>query len=148
MSFEQDSKGREDDAQVEVALRHFRQSVQSWSEQEFSRPRSAHSTKRGMAWWVVQHTGAAWALAVVVAVGGVSVPVGVHFHNEAVRMEAQRAADAAAKAKQEQLAKIQQQQAYTIDDEALLKDVDSDIAQGTPDAMEPLASLMSDSATK
>jgi hypothetical protein len=35
-----------------------------------------------------------------------------------------------------------------MDDEAFLKDVDSDIAQDAPDAMEPLASLMNESSPK
>lgn len=132
-----------EDPQVEMALRNFRQSVRGWSEQEFSRPRLP--VRRGAAWWLVQHMGAVWALAVVLAVTGVSVPVGIHFHNEQVLTEAKKAA--AEHVKQEQQAELRQQEA-TIDDEALLKEVDGDIAQGTPDAMEPLASLMSDSAGK
>jgi hypothetical protein len=146
-TYKKDLKAREEDPQVEMALRNFRESVRGWSEQEFARPRVVQPSRRGMAWWFVRHTGAAWALAVVVAVSGVSVPVGVHFHNEQLRIEAQRVSDAVEQAKQQHLAEVQRQ-ADTIDDEALLKDVDSDIAQGTPDAMEPLASLMSDSATK
>jgi len=142
-----DFRAHEEDAQVEMALRNFRESVRGWSEQEFAHPRAIQVSRHGVAWWVVQHIGAAWALAVVLAVSGVSVPVGVHLHNQQAQMEAKKAADAAERAKQERLAEVQRQ-AYTIDDEALLKDVDSDIAQGTPDAMEPLASLMSDSAAK
>ena len=150
MSEEKDLKLREsgsevEDPQVEMALRNFRQSVRGWSDQEFGRARVP--VRRGAAWWLVRHMGAAWALAVVLAVAGVSVPVGVHFHHQQVLAEAKNAADALEQAQQKRMAE-QQLQAANIDDEALLKEVDGDIAQGTPDAMEPLASLMSDSAAK
>lgn len=150
MSLEKDLKSRDagpevEDPQVEMALRNFRQSVRGWSDQEFGRARVP--VRRGAAWWLVQHMGAAWALAVVLAVTGVSVPVGVHLHHQQVLAEAKKAADALEQEKQKRLAE-QQLAAANIDDEALLKEVDGDIAQETPDAMEPLASLMSDAAAK
>jgi len=134
-----------EDSQVETALKNFRQSVRGWSEQEFGRPRVP--ARRGAAWWLVRHAGAAWALAVVMAVTGVSFPVATYFRNQHSLMEAKKAADAAERANQERLAELQRE-AATIDDEALLKEVDGDIAQETPDAMEPLASLMTESAAK
>ena len=57
---------------------------------------------------------------------------------------AHRAAEAA---QEKQLAETARQAAYGMSDDELLAHVDNDIAQGAPDAMEPLASLMSESAT-
>jgi hypothetical protein len=51
-------------------------------------------------------------------------------------------------AKQQKLAAEEVERAKAaayIDDEELLSHVDSDIAQATPDAMEPLASMMTQS---
>ncbi len=136
-----------EDAQVEAALRNFRESVQAWSERETARPYAPQPRRRGVTWWMVQHTGAAWALAVVLVVAGISVPEGVHLRHEEQRVEAQKALDAAARVEQQRLAEAQVR-TRTLNDEEFLKDVDSDIAQGTPDAMEPLASLMGDSAAR
>ncbi len=134
-----------EDAQVEMALRNFRESIRGWSEQEYARPRVLQPGRHGVTWWVARHVGIAWALAAVLAVTATSVPVSVHLHHEHVVMEAKKAADRVAdQAAQDRLAEVRLQSS-TMDDEELLKHVDSDIAQDTPDAMEPLASLMGDS---
>ncbi len=137
-----------EDSEVEMALRNFRQSVRGWSEVEFARPQTVQPARRGVSWWLVRHMGAAWALAGVLVVAGVSVPVGLHFEHEHSAMEARKAAEAAAEKKEQARIAELQQRAHTLDDEAFLKDVDSDIAQDAPDAMEPLASLMNESSTK
>ena len=77
----------------------------------------------------------------VVSVG---VPVSVH-HERQVVADRQAALDRE-RAMQAEAAK--QQAAPAMSDDELLSHVDSDIAQAAPDAMEPLASLMSETAAK
>ena len=135
-------KFEQEDPQVEAALRQFRQSVHAWSEQEFSRPRAV--APRPATWLARWHKPLVVALGCVVVVAGLSVPVGVH-HQHAVAaqqqaqiLEQQRKADEAAR----QLALSK------VDDDQLLADVDEDIAQATPAALEPMASLMRETKTK
>lgn len=134
MSFENE------DRDVQAALKNFRASVHAWSEQEMERPRQIQSTRasRWMRLMAVPMLG--WGLAGVLIVAGVTVPVSVHHERQveatrraAIQDQQRQAAEAAARLAQN-----------SIDDEELLKHVDSDIAQAAPDAMEPLASLMSD----
>jgi hypothetical protein len=135
-----------EDVELTTALRHFRESVHDWSDREFSRMRASQAShaiaQRG--WWARMHVPVlGWALGCAVAIGGVSVPVALHQR---------RAAEAHLRDEQNRLKQIQEEEklaaANTMSDEDLLSHVDSDIAQATPDAMEPLASLMRDSATK
>jgi hypothetical protein len=81
-----------------------------------------------------------WGMAGVLAAAVVTVPVSVHHERQVAAI---RQAEI-----QEQQRKVAEQSARvaaaSINDEELLKHVDSDIAQSTPDAMEPLASLMGD----
>jgi hypothetical protein len=132
-----------EDVELTTALRHFRESVHDWSDREFSRMRTNQTAvQRG--WWARMHVPVlGWALGCAVAIGGVSVPVALHQR---------RAAEAHLRDEQNRLKQMQEEEklaaASTMSDEDLLSHVDSDIAQATPDAMEPLASLMRDSATK
>ena len=130
----------ENGPEVQQALQHFRESVHAWSAAEYGRSRAPVrlGSFLGMRIPVLS-----WTAAAAIAIAGVSVPV-VHRiqvdqqKHEAYVRDQQRIADEAAA----------KQRAYAMDDEDLLKHVDSDIAQGTPDAMEPLASLMTDPAPK
>ena len=125
------------DAEIDAALRNFRESIHAWSEQEYSRPRATQPARSGM-WHLFANPIAGWALAAVVAIGGVAVPTAIHQQHQE---QARRIADEQARQK---LATDQaaRQAALAMDDEELLSHVDSDIAQATPDAMEPLAELM------
>jgi hypothetical protein len=69
------------------------------------------------------------------------VPVRIHHERQVV------AEQNAARERQLELAKeAREQQANAMTDDELLSHVDSDIAQGAPDAMQPLASMMTDAA--
>jgi hypothetical protein len=130
-----------EDVQVQDALRNFRSSMHAWSEQllneqELRRERKPIARSR----WMMAPA-MAWGLASVLAVAAVTVPVSVHHERQIVAMR-----QAAELEKQRQAAEAARQVA--IDDEALLNHVDSDIAQSTPDAMEPLASLMRDTTNQ
>jgi cell division protein FtsL len=133
-----------EDRDVQAALKNFRASVHAWSEQEMGRPRQIKPMR--MSGWMrlmaVPMLG--WGLAGVLVVAGVTVPVTVHHERQ---VEATRRA--AIQEQQRQAAEMAARLAQNAmndsgDDEELLKHVDSDIAQATPDAMEPLASLMGD----
>jgi len=130
-----------EDVQLEMALSNFRESVRGWSKQEFGRG-AVLPIRHGASFWVVKHPGFSFALASMLAVTAISVPVGVHIRHSEQVLASRRAADDAQK---KQLADAERQGAYGMTDDELLSHVDSDIAQGTPDAMEPLASFMSDS---
>jgi hypothetical protein len=129
-----------EDQEVQAALKNFRASVHAWSEEEYGRAHSVRSAQRsGLSRWMASPV-LGWGMAAVLAVAAVAVPVSVHHERQVAAAEhaaqlqhERQAAEAAAR-----LA------ASSVDDEYLLSHVDSDIAQATPDAMEPLASLMSD----
>ncbi len=146
MSFE-DNKPKIEDQQVEEALRNFRASVHVWSDNEFARPRQPQSRSQS-AWrhllQIVTGPVTSWSLAALLLVSGVTVPVALHHQQQLA------AAQQAAVREQQRMAAVasEQQLASAISDEELLRHVDSDIARATPDAMEPLASMMSDSTSK
>jgi hypothetical protein len=132
MSFETE------DQELQAALKNFRASVHAWSELEMTRPRQV----RRISGWVrlMANPLLSWGMAGVLAAAMVTIPVTVHHERQvaaqrlaAVQEQQRQAADAAARLAQN-----------SVDDEELLRHVDSDIAQAAPDAMEPLASLMGD----
>jgi cell division protein FtsL len=132
-----------EDAQIESALRNFRESVHGWSEQEFSKARTIRRSRWDALWRLMANPVLDWTLACVLVVTSVGVPVTVHHQRQLV---AERNAQIL---RQQQLQKeAAQQEADAMSDDELLTHVDSDIAQAAPDAMEPLASLMSDASTK
>jgi hypothetical protein len=137
-----------EDERVNAALKNFRASVHAWSEQEVSRVRTVRRAPLAGFWRAMANPVMGWALAGVLVVGGFGVPVKVHQRQVAAAERAaaenrQRLAAEAA-ARQAELA----MDTHAMDDEELMKHVDSDVAQETPDAMEPLASMMSDTANK
>ena len=132
----------EEDPQVEAALHHFRQSVRSWSEQEYSRTRIPAVSRRSSWNWLANPV-AAWTLAGALAVSAVTVPTSIHLRHEHQRVAAQQAAAEAQRQQELRHQQELQQAARNISDEELLSHIDSDLAQAAPDAMEPLASLMS-----
>jgi hypothetical protein len=144
MNFDK-QKQEADDLELEAALKNFRKSVRSWSDTEFGRVRSITPVRAGF-WVRMRKPIVAGALGCVVAVTAITIPVNV-AHNrqiaalhEAQAREQQRLAGEAAM--QAAL------RAAEVNDDKLMADVDSDIAQEAPDAFEPLASLMNDSKAK
>jgi len=129
-----------EDAQVEAALRQFRESVDAWSEREYARPRSVEWARPGIFWRVISRPMAVWGMAAVLAASAVTVPVAKYRQHELQVAEAQRQAQL----EQQKHDEAMRQAALAVDDEELLSHVDSDIAQAAPEAMEPLASMMSE----
>jgi hypothetical protein len=140
MKFEE-SKHEFEDTQVELALRNFRESVHGWSEQEYARPRVIKRSRWDAIFRLVANPVMAGSLASALVITSVGVPVRIHHERQVV------AEQNAARERQLELAKeAREQQANAMTDDELLSHVDSDIAQGAPDAMQPLASMMTDAA--
>jgi hypothetical protein len=137
-------KVRLQDAQVESALRHFRSSVHAWSEQEVGRTRVVRRSRWDAMSRVMARPAMVWSLASALVVVSVGIPVSVQ-HERQVVADRQAALDRDRAMRAEA---ARQQAAPTMSDDELLSHVDSDIAQAAPDAMEPLASLMSETAAK
>lgn len=136
-------KNRElDDMQMEQALRNFRSSMRAWSEEEFAKPRTVRRSRWNAVWMGITSPAASWALAVVVLGSSIGIPVSVHHERQVAeqRQALEHQKELEAKAAQERAAQA-------VDDAVLLSDVDSDIAQAAPEAMQPLASMMGDSGS-
>lgn len=124
------------DQKLEEALSSFRLSVHAWSEAAYSSPREVAAWKpRARSWKVA----ASWALsaALIAGVAAGSVKEVQHRH-EVTRIAAQREAD-----RQQQVAEERAREA-----EDLLAKVDRDVSQEVPDAMEPLAQMMTDDESR
>jgi len=120
------------DAELEEALANFRLSVIAWSEAELGRARTPVRTVRQRSWRLA----AGWALAGVLAAGGLGGGIQEHRH----KLEVARMAAAARVAEQQRV--IAEQKAK--EEEDLLANVDSDVSREVPSALEPLAQLMDD----
>ncbi|MGB8031032.1 MAG: hypothetical protein WCF30_15370 [Terracidiphilus sp.] len=148
------SGGKVDDQIVAGALKHFKASVDAWSEAVYSRPRTAVMTTR--------HTwrlAASWALGCLLAAG--SLAGGLyerHLQQESARMAAIKAAEQKAslerKAAEQPVAvtTVSKRQPATVksaasENEDLLATVDSDVSRQVPAAMEPLAQMMESNGT-
>ncbi len=168
MNWEQDRAG--ESPELEQALKHFKASVDAWSEAAMSRPRTAAklATRPAAAGWRIA---AGWALGCVVVMGSLAGAMHVTVHRqEMARIAAQKAAEQRAPVAQAAAppASVQpvsaqsdkktpaatvrkvstaQDSAQTQDDN-LLASVDSDVSQAVPAAMEPLAQLMDDNGTQ
>jgi hypothetical protein len=139
------------DPVVSGALKHFKASVDAWSEAAYSRPRTVKPA--------AQHTwrlAASWALGCLLVVG--SLAGGLFEHHQ--RQEAARAAEMKAAEQKVRLAAEQRVTAMPVatniatrrqppavkravnTDEDLLATVDSDVSRQVPAAMEPLAQMM------
>lgn len=129
---------------LEAALADFRSSVQAWSEAASSRPRTVQSVVPHRSAWGggMNRMAAAWALGCVLLAGGVSAGVWQH-HRQDMQMAAARAAE-----QEQAAAELRAQQAKENEKDSLahnlLAQVDSDVSQEVPTAMEPLARLMVD----
>ena len=139
-----------EDVQVEEALRNFRASIHQWSEQEYVRPRTIERTswsrfQTGF-WRMIANPALGGTLAAALLITSVGVPVAIEREHK-IAAERQALLDRQKRELQQHLAEEEAKKstaANTVDDGAFLDDVDSDIARATPDAMQPLASLMMD----
>ena len=143
-------KEQAEDVQVEAALRNFRASIHHWSEQEFARPRAIERTRWSRFqtgfWRMIANPALGGTLAAALLIASVGVPMGIQ-HEHKIAAERQAALDQQKRELEQHLAAEEAKKsaaANTVDDGAFLDDVDSDIARATPDAMQPLASLMID----
>lgn len=135
---------RQDFAQQERELAEvlgaFRQSAHAWSDAEFNRERKIVPARRPLFGFRLAVASTLLMLAASIT-GGITVYQ--HYHDIAVTQARQ---DAEKKRLADEKARIdkmnQDQMAGRSNDDALLADIDSDIAQESPAAMEPLASLM------
>jgi hypothetical protein len=145
--------GEIDDPIVAGALKHFKASVDAWSDAEYRRQRTVAVT--------VRHTwrmAAGWALGCLLAAG--SLAGGLyerHVRQESARIAAMKAAIKAAEQKAAlEHKRAEQPGAVTAagkqqpsavkragsENENLLATVDSDVSRQVPAAMEPLAQMM------
>ncbi len=137
----QDAGFEQQEQELASVLAEFRNSVHAWSEREFARERKPVPVRRPLFGF---RLAAASALLLLVAgiTGGVALRQ--HLADAAIpqarqNAEKQRQADEQARMKQ---LEMQKKNAAARQDDALLDAIDSDVAQETPEAMEPLASLM------
>ena len=139
-----------DDPLVAGALKHFKSSVDAWSEAAYSRPKSAVRT--GQDSW---RLAASWALGCLLVTG--SLAGGLYEHRQ--RQQAARAAEVKAAEQKVRLAAEQRVTPMPVaasiattrpttvkrainTDEDLLATVDNDVSRQVPAAMEPLAQMM------
>ncbi len=162
------------DEELAQAIRSFRQSVTAWSENQAARlPSSARRVHRPvpavLAWWMAAGaagaTVAACALAAVMLTSGHRTEMRPMAQSATVQQAAPSAADAAPAAStaaatesastEEKPTTLEASLAPVVNkaggnaedaDEKLLAGIDSDIAQGTPKALAPMAGWMGDSA--
>jgi hypothetical protein len=153
--------GEMEDPVLTEALRHFKDSVEAWSEAAYSRPRTAVTTKRH-SWRLA----AGWAFGCVMVFGCLAGGLYERFRSqELARVAVMKAAQQ--EAAHERLARVEKfdarekaleqhaavgssdaatSPADTNDD--LLATLDTDVSREVPSAMEPLAQLMGESGAK
>jgi hypothetical protein len=119
------------DPEMQSALRNFRRSVHAWSDASNLRTRSvAVATQRP-----VLRVAAAWTLAGLLIAGGVGGGFLVKQHRqEQVRLAAEHDAELRRQLREERTREAEQE----------LAQVDRDISRQVPDALEPLARLMTE----
>ena len=119
------------EAGLEQALKNFRSSVHAWSDAAYGQTRTVAAVHH-RSWRLV----ASWALGCVLAAGSVA---GGFYE----RRQHQEMAKAAAEAARQQ--KLAADQRAPKDEEGdLLAKVDSDVSREVPNAMEPLAQMMTE----
>lgn len=157
--------------ELDQALRRFRSSVQSWSEAEYARPRRLVAG----GWQRVR--GFAFGAAMASLVAACVIPLAIRYEQAGQRTAqvlpsqaaptAPLADRAGAVSEVAALPRASQHEplagkvrwtwaernsnsaaANQDSDDELMASIDSDLAQGTPRALAPLANLMSDSAEK
>jgi hypothetical protein len=155
MNWEQDMAG--ESRELEQALKHFKASMDAWSDAAYSRPRTAAKLAVRHSWRMA----ASWALGCLLAAGSLAGAVHeIHHRQELARLAAQKTAQERAAAGRAVALHASAQVEKTVpavtiakvtvstQDEDLLASVDSDVSREVPAAMEPLAQLMDDNGTQ
>ena len=128
----QTADGELHDPQMEQVLRDFRSSVHAWSDAVYQRPRRVEVAHRRMAW----RRAAAWTLGSVLVVGSAGGGLVEQQHRkEQARIAAAREAE-------------HQREMKEREAEEELAKVDTEVSREVPDAMEPLAQLMTPDETQ
>jgi hypothetical protein len=126
------------DAELNEALKNFRQSVHAWSDASYNRPRAVTAGARTTVW----RRAAGWAMGCVLVAGVASG--GLYQHERQVEQARQAKL---AQQQEDQRSRAAAQRAAE-DEDALLKHVDSDISRQVPAAMDPLAGLVDEETSK
>jgi hypothetical protein len=158
MNWQQDLAG--ESKELEQALKHFKTSMDAWSDGALSRPRTLAKASVRPSWRLA----ATWALGCLLAAGSLAGAVHrIVMRQEMAKQAAQKtarktaeeraAAQATAQPDKKAPASITRKASGAQDsasgqDEALLASVDKDVSREVPAAMEPLAQLMDDSGTQ
>jgi hypothetical protein len=159
MNWREDLAGEspETDFELEQALKHFKASMDAWSNASLSRPRTMTKVAVRHNW----RPAAIWALGCLLAVGSLAGAAYEMVHRQqmakqAAQSDAQKRTAAAQEAalpapapieKKASAATVRKLSAGAQDsaggqDENLLASVDKDVSRQVPAAMEPLAQLM------
>ena len=123
------------DTEMEQALGEFRTSVKAWSEAALRQPMAAAAPAPRLAW----QGRLAWAMGFVLAVGAASGAVYENHHQKVLAWEAHQRL-----IQQEQRAEAAKRAAEM---DLLMANVDRDVSQEVPDALEPLAQMMTESGS-
>lgn len=120
------------DPALEAVLRDFHNTVHAWSEAAYSEPQLVFSPEPRRTLW---RKSVVWVCSLTLAAGLAGSGLYERHHKQVLaRQAAQREA-------QHQL-QLAEQRARELDE--LVAELDSDVSQQVPDAMQPLASLMDD----
>lgn len=152
MTFDKKQPVEGAEAELEHVLQNFRQSVHAWSDAEYHRPRTVATATVHHTWRMAL----GWALGCVLAAGGLSAGLYQrHRLTERAKMDhatenglhSTRQSQSAAPASQvDEKAAVADEQVAQAEarepDAGFLAEVDSDVSQQVPSAMEPLAQLM------
>jgi len=125
------------DQTLKQALSDFKANVCAWSTAEFNRPRTVSVTVVRRTWRMA----AGWALASVLLAGALSGGV----FEQRYRREQERIAAARTAEHQREVAAAQARAKAEAD---LFAQVDTDVSQEVPDALEPLAELSAQSQSR
>jgi len=166
MNWHQDLAGESPD--LEQALKHFKASMDAWSDAALSRPRTAPKMAVRHSWRMA----AGWALGCLLAAGSLAGVVHEIYHRQQMarqpghhveRKAREGPATAAQPIKAESAgAPVEKkvpavamhkvgagaQESASAQDEDLLASVDNDVSREVPAAMEPLAQLMDENGTQ
>jgi hypothetical protein len=135
-SEERTATGRSgEDPALDRVLNDFRSSVHAWSDAAYNRPRPIAATSSRAVW----RKAAAWSLGSMLVIGTAGGGVLEYQH----RQEAARIAAAREAQQQRALAEEREREA-----EKELAKVDTDVAREVPNAMEPLAQLMTEDESR
>lgn len=141
------------DPELVQALKHFKASMDAWSDAGLSLPRTVAKTDARRVW----RFAASWALGCVLAAGSLTIAVHEFVHSKAaagqtaqktMQKEPAAAQAAGAQAQNRAPAPAADWQKAGAQDEDLLASVDKDVSEQVPAALEPLAQLMDDSAAR